>query len=193
MFALAAVPLNAQTHAAYPPGTTDAAWPGVKLEIVNLVRIDATHLAAAIRLRALPGAPTAAIGELPAGGGRIPANATQADIDSGKFAPKSYSLAVAKLIDESSKAEFDALRDAPSQPYFGPNSLFTTLPGNEWILMGVEFPVPPPPKPNPDGTIPEQKVTFLLPKAKRAIEHVAIPLASPAPSSTPASSPVVPR
>jgi hypothetical protein len=47
------------------------------------------------------------------------------------------------------------------------------------LQLAVYFQVPPPPAPGPDGRIPAQTVTVLFPKAKKAIQHVALPLPTP--------------
>jgi len=187
MAAPAAAPLRAQIGTGKTLGETDAVWPGVKLRVVDLVRLDATHLLVAVRVYAGLGAPRfTVIGDLPS----RPANAPPGNPGAGGAPPNPYNLAIAKLYDESTKTEFNAFGTVPNQPNFGPNSLYTTLVPDRWIQLGVEFSVPPPPPPNPDGTIPVQKVTFLLPKAKFAIAHIAIPLPSPAPSA-PGSPPKV--
>jgi len=180
MSAVAAAPLRAQIGTAKTLGESPAVMPGVKLQVVDMVRLDPTHLLVAVRISAGHGAPPhTLIGDLPP----IPANAPAQSLGTGNGAPpRPYTLAAAKLIDESTRTEFKASDTLPDQPSFGPNSLYSTLEPNNWIQLGVEFSVPPPPPPNPDGTIPVQKVTFLLPKAKRPIKHIAIPLPSPAPS-----------
>ena len=184
MSATAATPLRAQTGTGKTLGESAAVWSGVKLQVVDLVRIDATHLLVAVRINAGPGAPPQTlISDLP------PKPAKGLGTGNGS-PPRPYTFATAKLIDESTKKEFKASDTVPDQPNFGPNSLYTTLVPDRWIQLGVEFSVPPPPPPNPDGTIPVQKVTFLLPKAKFAIAHIAIPLPSPAPSA-PGSPPKV--
>jgi hypothetical protein len=177
--AMAAAPLHAQIGTGKTLGESPAVIPGVKLQVVDLVRLDATHLLVAVRINAGPGAPPhTLIADLPP----KPANG----VGTGNGSPpRPYTFATAKLIDESTKTQFNAYETVPAQPSFGPNSLYTTLEPGNWIQLGVEFSVPPPSPPNPDGTIPIQKVTFVLPKAKRPIKHIAIPLPSPAPAGSP--------
>lgn len=179
--AFAGLPWAIQAQPAATLGEADATWPGVKLEITKLARIDATHVAAAVRIDVGPGAPALTlIGDPPPAGLKIPANATARDIQSGKYSPIPYSLTLAKLIDEGTKAEFKAERNPPLHPAFGPNTIVTSLRPGNWIQLGVVFPCPPPPPPDANGRPVPQKAAFLLPKAKHPIVHVVLPEPAPA-------------
>jgi len=184
----AVLPSHAQTPETKLPAGTDTTWPGVKLQVIKLIRIDATHLLAAIEVMAGPTTGRVYIGDPPKGG-RPPLNATPEQRADPKYDPTPFSLTVAKLYDEGTKQVFNASENLPDNPYLGPNALITTLNRNCGIQLGVLFPVPPPPPPLPDGTIPPQLATFLLPRAKKAIEHVVLPLppepAAPSPSGSP--------
>jgi len=193
MFALllsmpAVLPSHAQAPETKLPAGTDTTWPGVKLQVTKLIRIDATHLLAAINVEAGPSAGRVFLGDPPKVA-RPPPNASPEELSSPKYQPTPYSLKLAKLYDEGTKQVFNAAENLPDNPPSGPNEIIMILYPNCALQMGVLFPVPPPPPPLPDGTIPPQLATFLLPKAKKAIEHVVLPLpteqAAPGTSGSP--------
>lgn len=174
------IPLNAQTansnQQQQQRTEVDTTMRGVKLQIIKFIRLDATHLLVALNVMMGTDGPNPVfIGE-PAPGGLPPANAPPSVANSEKYRAKPYSLAFSKLFDESTKQQFDADQNVPDNPYLGPNVMITTLNHNCGVQLAVLFPVPPPQPPNSDGKIPPQKVTFLFTKAKRAMEHVEIPL-----------------
>ena len=176
-------------------GETEATWPGVKFQITQMVRTDATHVLAAVRIIVGPSAPdNTFIGDPPKAGFRLQSsNSTLLGMDSPEHKPTPFSLATAKLIDETTRQEFKASPNVPMNPYFGGSSMLTTASRNTWSQLGVLFNVPPPQPAGADGKYPPQLATILLPKAKKAIEHVVLPLPTPASAVSPAASPATVR
>ena len=185
---LAALPLHAQTQA-----STDATWPGVKLKISELVRIDATHVLAKVHVTSSASAAAATIiGTMPKNGFTAPPNVTREELESGKYSAKGYTLSDAVVVDEGTQQKFHASTNLPRSPFFGPNNVVTELARNSGIQMGVLLNVPPPQPVESDGKSPPQKVTILLPNAKNPIEHVLLPAPTPVPKPTPAATPSTP-
>jgi len=187
---LATLPLCAQTAAPSHLGETDAKWPGVKLKISELIRIDATHVLAGVQINAGAAAPvTTTIGEMPKFGFVPPPHVTREELESGKYSAKSYSLTDAVVVDEITQQKIRAATDLPPKPYLGPNSIVITLHRNTGIQLSVLLNVPPPQPAGSDGKFPPQNVIILLPNAKNPIEHVLLPAPTPVPKPTPAATP----
>lgn len=185
-FVTTSLGLNAQTPAASPTPDAESKWPGVRFQIAKMERLDATHLLVGVRINVSASAPQITLVGYPPPGG-FKSNPTQREMMSGKYEPKPYSLTISKLLDETTNVESTAADNLPAKPYFGLNTILDGLPPKSWMQMGVLFPVPPPQPPGPDGKIPPQLVTFLLPEAKTAIQHVSIPLPTPVATVTSSS------
>ena len=180
LFLSSVLPLKAQIGPQEVLGESDAVWTGVKLQITKLIRIDPTHVLAAIHVMVASTGPALVYIGDPPPGGFPPLNAPPSVAESEKYQPIPFNLTLAKIFDEDSKQEFKAEAKLPDTPFLGPNSMITSLNRNCGVQMGVLFRVPPPQPPDEKGIIPPQLATFLLPKAKHAIQHVILPLPAPA-------------
>lgn len=149
-------------------------WPGVKLQVSDIRRLDDTHVLMVIRLKST-GAEPVAIGELPKEPPSRPSKPSTGGLNDAEELPRPFSLESARLVDETTKQEFTALPSLPSQPFFGPNAMVTTLSPGGWIQMAVHFNAPPPLPPGKDGKRPPQKVTALFPRAAKPMPGLVLP------------------
>lgn len=149
-------------------------WPGVKLQVFDIHRLDETHVLMVIRLKSTATEPLT-IGDPPKDGGTRPIKPGKEGLYEADELARPFSLASARLVDEGTKQAFTALPTLPSQPYYGPNAMVTTLSPGGWIQMAVYFNAPPPPPPGPDGTVPPQKVTALFPGAAKPMPGLVLP------------------
>ncbi|CAN5383774.1 hypothetical protein BH09VER1_BH09VER1_07230 [soil metagenome] len=172
------------------PGEAETAWPGVKFSIPEILRIDESHVLAVVLVKADASlANPVLIGRAPKAGMDIPANANPKDVMTGKYEPKTFSLAKATMIDAATEKHFAALPSLPFQPFKGPNAMLTTLGPGASLQMAVYFKAPAPFLPGPDGKRAEQKVSVLLPQATKPIEGLILPPEVAQPSSSPAKKP----
>ena len=167
-----------------PLGQAEANWPGVTFEIVQFERLGPDRLLAVIHITAGPTAknPTF-IGIEPVAGWKSDDELTAQEKASGDYDPKPYSLTTATLIEQTTKQQLNALPDVPRNPYRGDNITMTALAPGDWMKVVVQFPAPPPPPKGPDGKLPEQKVTILLPQAKSPIKNIPVPALEKPPES----------
>jgi hypothetical protein len=161
--------LRAQT-APPPPSTSKdsvtSIWSGVRLRVAKVNRLDAQAVILAIHVIAGDGAarPTF-IGfqdktkPLP---GKPP------------LPPKPYSLSAACIVDKATQKQYGAVAPPNGQPTYGPQAIIRTMVPGNWFQLSVQFNLPPP-TPNPDGTVPVQKVDLTLPQATGPIKDMVVP------------------
>jgi hypothetical protein len=154
-------------------------WPGIKLQVFKADRLDADTVMIAIIVIAEKGAKSPTLigfkDDSSAPGNMVSPN-NSAKKPSKPSAPsyRPYSLSGSFVVDESNQKRFDAVPAPAGQPTYGPFAIRTTMSPPSWFQMSIQFKLPVPP-PNPDGTIPVQKVDVLLPEAKGPIKGVIVP------------------
>jgi hypothetical protein len=173
-FLLNALPLVAQEVKVLGEAASD--WPGVVYQVTQIQRVNGTHLLVTVRLSVGASAenPTF-VGVPPATGWKNRADLTPEELGTGRYDPTPLSLAEAVLMDQTTKATYKALPSLPATPFVGPNAVMTTLRPGNWLQMAVQFPSPPPPSPAPDGKVPVQRATILLPQANSPIKDILLP------------------
>jgi hypothetical protein len=154
-------------------------WPGVKLVVFDIKRLDDNHVLMVIRLKS-DGAATepVMIGDLPKEAKPGPAKTQKGALNDDEKLPRPFSLTSARMVDETTRLEFAALPSLPPKPYLGPNAMITTLGPGGWIQMAVCFKAPPPLPVGEDGKRPAQKVTVLFPRAAKALPGLHLPPAA---------------
>jgi len=154
----------------------DSTWPDVKMQVLEVDRIDGNRLVVVIRLLASPNARGATlIGEPPV----VPPTATPEEKKMG-FGPGPFSLEGSTMIDERTQEKYAMLTPDKAASGYRPSVIMTTLLPREATIMTVQFPMPPPPLPDDKGIVPQQTVSILLPKAKGPITKIVIPPSKPA-------------
>ena len=154
---------TAQNAPAKPLGSADTEWPGVHLDLTQIARLDDTHILVAVKIRgdATLKNPVKVCGQ---------DHSTEAN----PFNTDPYTLNTATLTDQATGKTYKADGSLPGKPYWGDPDIIATIRLNTWLQLAVKFDVPPPVL-TPDGKKMEQKVTFLLPKAKAPIKNVVLP------------------
>lgn len=157
-----------------PLAEVESTWPGVRFQIMNAQRLDPTHILFTVRVKAdrtigksfiLVDRPEQA----------VPAGASAADIESGKYEATPFSFVGSKLTDESTGKVYEALPTVPDQPFVGPNTALTSLNPGGSFQMAVYMNVPPPLPKNAEGVTPPQKVTIQFPKAAKPLVGFVLP------------------
>ncbi len=153
--------LRAADEAPNPARTAKASWPGVSVEVGQVVRLDADSILVAVRLWADGTAknPTLICGPL------LP----------GRQEAEPFSLETATLVDQATGQEYKTDPLLPDKPYLGNSRVITNLYARGWLQLAVRFKAPPPPPPDAQGRIPAQKVSFLLPSAREPIRNIELP------------------
>lgn len=152
-------------------------WPGVKYELFRVKRIAGDRLLFGVKIVGTAQAPKGGtvIGiKVP-----IPADASQEDIQSGRYDPLPFSIAPAKMIEEKSGKEYASLAPLPTGQQYVPSDIrFRLLPGSTEIVT-VQFSAPPPPVNAAGEPVKEkQTVSLLLPDAKGPITNIPVPPAN---------------
>ena len=164
----------AQSPAPAPPKTpqVDSTWPGVKLEVPEVKRIEDNRLLVVVQVHATSRAPSVTlIGTPPP---PPPANPTPDQLLDVHVAIP-YSITSATMTDDLSQKKFAPLGPDPHGQIYRPSTLLGSLGPNESIYLTVQFAVPPPPPPDKDGKIPKQTVSILLPNSSGPITGIVIP------------------
>src|ERR1700722_767638 len=102
----AAFPLHAQTPITPLLAEVETTWKGVKLQITQCIRIDATHILVGISVVAGPKATNLVYIGDPPEGGEPPPDAPDSVRLLSKYSPTPFALTAATLIDETTKKEF---------------------------------------------------------------------------------------
>src|SRR4051794_27135345 len=103
---------------AEPPkilGEAETTWPGVKIQVTNLIRIDATHVLAAVHLSAGSDAPGSTFIGYAAAAAASQRFAPLEEQGLPQYQPTAYSLTEAKLLDQNTKQEFKADPNVPEK------------------------------------------------------------------------------
>ncbi len=163
-------------------------WPGVKLQVFDIKRLDDSHVLMVIRLKSDETlTEPVMIGDLPKETKRRrhvrTSKSAKGMMEDDEELPRAFSLASARLVDEATRQEFAALSTLPSKPYFGPNAMMTTLGPGGWIQMAVCFKAPPPLPTGEDGKRPLQKVTVLFPRAVKQLPGLVLPAVAGEPAA----------
>jgi hypothetical protein len=169
-FSLEAAPAPS-TDGALDSYVCDATWPGVKFKIVAVKRLDSQNILIALHVIAGADAPVSTMIGFWSDNGS-PGPITE------KHHPLPYSLLKANVVDLATKQSYGAVAQPLASHGYGVSEITTGMHSGEWFQMSVKFPLPVP-TPNPDGTIPIQKVDVTLPQAKGPIKNVIVPAAAP--------------
>jgi hypothetical protein len=93
--------------------------------------------------------------------------------------PRPFSLKGSTMTEEQTQQKSDMLPPEQIVTGYRPDSILMTLrPKQNWI-MAIQFPAPPPPRPDDKGTVPKQTVSLLLPKAQGPIKGIVLPSLAP--------------
>jgi len=148
-------------------GESAAQWPGTRLQVIRVERVANEKkpgeelLLFAIRLtHAKGGHGPIFLGE-------------PSPTDPTRVTP--FSLTKATLVDEQRSTRHPALSWLPTTPFFGPESVVTSVHPGQWIGMAVAFPAPPPVTDAQGNPLP-QSVTLHLPGADRPIRRIPVPV-----------------
>jgi len=161
---LFALPLRAQPSPEKGLGSVPAEWPGVHFELSRIARLDAEHILVAIRIR----------GDASAKNPTLICHANNATAEHpDDIIP--YTLTGATLTDQETGKEYPAEGGLPGSPFWGEPDIIANIRPNTWFQLAVKFKAPPPLPSGSDGKPREQKVTFHLPKATKAMKDVLLP------------------
>ena len=162
--------LHAQRHEAGTLGEVETMWPGIRYQLLKLERIPPDRLLVALRISATREA--SASGTLIGTKVSVPANISQLEALSARYAPRPLSLASSKMIDEQTGRQYPALPPmASAERKYIPGEILSTLfPGQSEVLT-VQFSVPP----SGETASQKQSASLLFPNAKGPIAKVPIP------------------
>jgi hypothetical protein len=151
-------------------GEVETIWRGIRYQVLRLERIPADRLLVVVRILATRQAPPSGtlIGtEVP-----VPDNIPKEEAISARYAPRPFSLASSKMIDEQTERQYPALSPLPSaeRNYIPGEVLGLLRPGQAEILT-VQFSLPARTEPASQ----KQSVSFLFPNAKGPIAKVPVP------------------
>jgi hypothetical protein len=163
----------------------EAKWPGTKFTISLIKRMDVQRVMMAVQISTDTAAPNSTfLGFWPNGQPKPEPVAPKAPFKPGvpqgppaiAEHPNPFSLMKAYVVDEANQSQFNAVPQtiSTSQPFYGPTEIITTLHPGSWVQMSVQFKLPVP-APNPDGTVPVQKVDVSLPQAMAPVKGVIVP------------------
>jgi hypothetical protein len=146
-------------------------WPGVRFQVFRIERNSLNRLVVAVRIVATDKAPPS--GTFLGTKTPIPANASPADIGTGIYDPKPFSLAASEMIDDETRQKYFVLPPiAPPGLTYLPGTIVKSLLPGEATLLTIQFAIPPSP---PGDENRKQTVSFLFPNAKGPITNVLIP------------------
>jgi hypothetical protein len=155
-------------------GEVETKWPGILFAISGLERIQDNRLLVFVRVTATSKA--ARSGTFFGTGQMAPAGATPAEIATGIYDRKPFSLASAVMTDDQTQQKYAVLPPVapPGKKYF-PGELANGLVPGQGETLTIQFAAPPS-LPAPEGR--KQTVSFLLPSAKGPIANVPVPAPS---------------
>lgn len=166
--------VSSELFAAKPLAEVETVWPGVKFEVMNVMRLDTGHVLLTVRVRAdLANKSVTRLVDREEQ--TPPPNASAEDLESGKYEATAFTLVGTTLTDEATGRTFPSMPDLPATPYVGPNMALMALEPGSGAQMAVYLQAPPPLPPAADGSPTPQKVSILFPKAAKPMTGLLLP------------------
>jgi hypothetical protein len=162
-FLAMAAGLSAQTPPSKVLGSAPTNWPGVRIEISDIVRVAPEHILVAVRLR---GDATVKNPTLIGFSKPTPENPNH-------VAP--FTLLSAKMTDQTTGTQYKADNKLPTTPYWGDSDVISNIRPGGWFQLAARFKAPPSLPPDAQGKKQPQLVTFHLPEATEPIKDVPLP------------------